>query len=123
MTEVPADTRPQQVTLLRRFVGLMGDWVLSMLVAGMIGRPTQAPWAAPLVLVLEYTFFVGVFTQTPGMWLARIRCVSVFTGGRIGLPRALLRALALALLLPALIMDDRRRGMHDRLADSEVVPA
>lgn len=101
----------------------MVDWVLSMLAAGMIGKPAQAPWAAPLVLVLEYTFFVGLFTQTPGMRIARIRCVSVFTGGPIGLPKALLRAVTLATVLPALFMDGRRRGMHDRLADSEVVPA
>jgi uncharacterized RDD family membrane protein YckC len=57
------------------------------------------------------------------MWLTRIRCVSVATGRPIGAPRAALRGLLLSLLVPALIMDGQRRGLHDRAAGSIVVQA
>ena len=74
------------------------------------------------MFVLAHTFFVGLFGQTVGMALARIRCVSIRDGGAIGLPRALLRALLLALLIPAMISDGDGRGVHDRLAGSVMVP-
>nr|MBA3490244.1 RDD family protein [Longispora sp. (in: high G+C Gram-positive bacteria)] len=58
--------------------------------------------------------------QTPGMRVIGIRCVSVTTGGAIGMPRALLRGLLLSLVLPAVIMDDYGRGLHDRWTGSLV---
>ena len=48
------------------------------------------------------------------MYVTRIRCVSWPTAAAIGLPRALLRGVLLALVVPALIMDAHRRGLHDR---------
>jgi uncharacterized RDD family membrane protein YckC len=78
---------------------------------------------APSLLVLEYTFFIGFFTQTPGMWLTKIRCLSFPDGAAIGVPRAFLRGLLLALLVPAVIMDTLGRGLHDKAARSIMVPA
>jgi uncharacterized RDD family membrane protein YckC len=130
VTDTPTTTGPETaeagaepVSLARRFGALVIDWILCLLAGGLIGRPERYPWAAPLVLVLEYTVFVGLFTQTPGMWINRIRCVSVRDGGRIGVFRAALRGLLLALVLPALVMDSDRRGLHDRVVDSVVVRA
>ena len=130
MTDTPTTTGPdtaepgvQPVSLARRFGALMIDWILCLLASGLIGRPERYPWAAPMILVLEYALFVGVFTQTPGMWINRIRCVSVRNGARIGVPRAALRGLLLALVLPAVVMDSDRRGLHDRAVDSVVVRA
>jgi uncharacterized RDD family membrane protein YckC len=108
-------------TLSRRFGALLLDWIMCLLVAGWFGRHIGNPWTSA-VLVVEYAFFVGLFTQTPGMWVARIRCVSITTGGPIGVPRAALRGLLLALVIPALIMDKRTwRGLHDRAAGSVMV--
>lgn len=109
-------------SLGRRFGALIIDWVLCLLVGGMIADPVRAGWLPVLVLILEYGFFLGLFAQTPGMFLTRIACVSHRDGGRIGIPRALLRGLLLALLVPALIMDDQRRGLHDRWSGSIVIP-
>jgi uncharacterized RDD family membrane protein YckC len=67
------------------------------------------------------TIGIGLFGQTPGMALARIRCISIVDGGAIGLPKAFLRAILLALLIPALIMNADRRGLHDRAAGSWVI--
>ena len=47
--------------------------------------------------------------------------VSVVSGQGRGIPRALLRGFLLALVIPALIMDRERRGLHDRAAGSIVV--
>ena len=54
--------------------------------------------------------------------LARIRCVSIADGGAIGIPRGLIRAVLLALVIPAVISDGDGRGVHDRAAGSIVVP-
>ena len=107
----------------RRFGALLIDWILCVLIAGAFSDTRRSPWLAPSILVLEYTFFVGFFTQTPGMWLTRIRCVSYPDGNVIGALRALLRGLLLALLIPALIMDTLGRGLHDKAARSIMVPA
>jgi uncharacterized RDD family membrane protein YckC len=97
------------------------DWILCLLVAGIFARPQRDSWAPSVVLLAEYTVFLGLFAQTPGMWLARIRCVDVQTGGRLGLFRAALRGALLCLFVPPLIMDKQRRGLHDRAAGSMVV--
>ncbi|MFC0504360.1 RDD family protein [Micromonospora costi] len=116
----PSFTPP---TLGRRFGALIIDWVLCLLVSGIFADPVSDGWAPVLVLILEYGFFLGLFAQTPGMYITKIRCLSWLDGGRIGLLRGLLRGLLLALVVPALIMDAHRRGLHDRLAGSVITPA
>jgi len=107
----------------RRLLALLIDWLAATLVASfLVDSLTSNPWPQLAVFVLAHTFFVGLFGQTVGMALARIRCVSIRDGGAIGLPRALLRALLLALLIPAMISDGDGRGVHDRLAGSVMVP-
>ncbi|MEV0271883.1 RDD family protein [Hamadaea sp. NPDC050747] len=121
MTETSQEAVP---TLFRRFVALFVDWLLCLLVSGFFVPDLRtATWEPVAVLILEYAFFLGLFGQTPGMRLARIRCVSVDGGGPIGVPRAALRGFLLALVVPALIMDTDRRGVHDRFARSVITPA
>ncbi|MEV4759474.1 RDD family protein [Micromonospora sp. NPDC049559] len=109
--------------MARRFGALVVDWVLCLLVANFFGDPVRDGWPPVLVLILEYGLFIGLFAQTPGMWITRLRCVSYADGGRIGVARALLRGLLLALLVPPLVMDGQRRGLHDRAVGSIVIPA
>ena len=110
-------------SLGRRFGALIIDWVLCLLISNLFADPVRDGWAPVLVLVLEYGFFLGLFAQTPGMYVTRIHCVAWADGGRIGLLRALLRGLLLALVIPALIMDQHRRGLHDRLTGSVIAAA
>ena len=110
-------------TLGRRFGALIIDWVLCLLLARGFADPVTDGWAPVLVLILEYGFFLGLFAQTPGMYITKIRCVSWTDGGRIGLIRGLLRGLLLALVVPALLMDEKRRGLHDRLTGSVMIDA
>ncbi len=110
-------------SLARRFGALVVDWGLCVLVSGFFGNPIQDGWPPVLVLVAEYAVFIGLFEQTPGMWISRLRCVSYSDGGRIGVFRALLRGVLLCLFVPPLLMDERRRGLHDRAAGSIVTSA
>jgi uncharacterized RDD family membrane protein YckC len=106
----------------RRLGALLIDWALCTLVASLLVDDLRAnPWPQLGVFVLVHAFFVGLFGQTPGMWVARIRCVSTVDGGAIGLPRAILRAILLALVIPAVISDGDGRGLHDRAARSIMI--
>jgi len=106
----------------RRLVGLLIDWAAATLVASfLVDSLARNPWPQLIVFVLAHAFFVGLFGQTLGMMLARVRCVSMADGGAIGIPRALLRAVLLGLLIPAMISDGDGRGLHDRAAGSVMV--
>jgi uncharacterized RDD family membrane protein YckC len=111
----------EPASLLRRFGALLIDWISCLLVTGTFTSPVASSWVPVAILVGEYAFFVGLVGQTPGMWLARIRCVSVDDQHPVGIPRGLLRGVLLALVVPALIMDSDRRGIHDRLANTAVM--
>jgi uncharacterized RDD family membrane protein YckC len=113
---------PTPASLGRRFGALLIDWIACVLISGLFARPLTQGWAPVLVLIFEYGLFIGVFGATPGMYLLRLRCVRVSDGGPIGIPKALLRGLLLALVVPALIMDNGR-GLHDKAAGSVVLNA
>ncbi|MEU7869833.1 RDD family protein [Dactylosporangium sp. NPDC049140] len=107
-------------SLARRFGALLIDWISCLLIAGAFASPTDEPWLAPGLFVVVYGLFLGFFGQTLGMRLFRIRCVSMNTGGPLGVPRALLRAIVMLPLITALIMDENQRGLHDRASGSVV---
>lgn len=98
----------------------MIDWLLCLLVSRTFADPRVDGWAPVGVLLVEYTFFIGLFGVTPGMWITKLRCMSYATGSPVGIPRALLRGVLLCLLVPALVMDGERRGWHDRVAGTFV---
>jgi uncharacterized RDD family membrane protein YckC len=106
-----------------RVAALMIDWVLCLLIASFYASPFKVAWPAVLVLVLANTFFIGLFGQTPGMRLMRIRCASYPDGGVVGLGRGLIRGVLLGLFVPALVSDSPGRGIHDRAAGSIVTSA
>ena len=106
-----------------RLGALVIDWVLCLLIASLYASPFEKSWPAVLVLVLANTFFLGLFGQTPGMRLLRVRCASYPDGGVIGLGRGLIRAVLLGLFIPAILLNSQGRGLHDRLAGSIVTPA
>ncbi|MEU4241058.1 RDD family protein [Actinoplanes sp. NPDC026619] len=108
----------------RRVLALLIDWAAATLVASFLVDDLRTDaWPQLGVFVLVHVFFVGLFGQTVGMALARIRCVSVVDGGAVGIPRAFVRAVLLALFIPAMISDGDGRGLHDRAARSVMVSA
>jgi uncharacterized RDD family membrane protein YckC len=111
---------PGPASIGRRFAALLVDWLLCLLASNTFADPFRDGWAPVVVLIGVYAVFVGLFAQTPGMALARIRCVDYTDGGRIGVLRAALRGVLLCLVVPALLMNDERRGLHDRAVNSIV---
>jgi uncharacterized RDD family membrane protein YckC len=120
--ETEGQARTEVASFGRRFGALVLDWALCTLVASLFVDDLRAnPWPQLGVFVLVHAFFVGLFGQTPGMALTRIRAVSIADNGAIGIPRALIRAVLLAIVIPAVISDGDGRGLHDRAAGSIVV--
>ena len=118
--DLPTPSGYELATLGRRFGALLVDWLISVLLCTPFVDPRGAGWPPVAVLVALNTVGIGLFARTPGMALTRLRCISFAHGGPVGLPRALLRGALLALLIPAAVMDDLRRGLHDRAAGSIV---
>ncbi|MFF5292591.1 RDD family protein [Paractinoplanes globisporus] len=115
-------SQTQVASFGRRLVALLIDWAAATLVASfLVDSLARNPWPQLAVFVLAHAFFVGLFGQTLGMAVVRIRCVSMADGGALGLPRAALRAVLLALVIPAVISDGDGRGLHDRVAGSVMV--
>jgi RDD family protein len=117
-------SRPDVASFGRRFVALLIDWLIVTVIAALIVDSLQRnPWPQLGLFVLVHAFFVGLFGRTLGMAIMGLRCLSIIDGGAIGIPRALLRGVLLALVVPALINDGDGRGLHDRAAKSVMVRA
>ncbi|HJT91229.1 MAG TPA: RDD family protein [Mycobacterium sp.] len=114
-------TEVQPAPFGRRFGALVIDWVSCLLVAAVYANPTKVAWPAVVALIVLNTVCIGLFGRTLGMAVTGVRCISFADGGAIGLARAFLRAILLALLVPAIILDANRRGLHDHAAGSVVV--
>jgi uncharacterized RDD family membrane protein YckC len=92
-----------------------------------------AALGAVVFVVWSAAYFVTFWSttgQTPGARMMRFRVLPAAKGGHIAPRRALLRLLAMILAaIPLLagffmvLFDDRRRGLHDRLARTVVVDA
>ncbi|MFE5811740.1 RDD family protein [Streptomyces sp. NPDC056491] len=102
----------------RRLGAVAIDWIGCQLIAyGLItGGNLAATGDWTLGLFLGLTILtVGTVGFTPGKRILGLRVISE-SGGRLGIPRVVLRTLLLALVIPALIWDRDGRGLHDRLA-------
>ncbi len=115
----------------RRFIGLVVDCVLAELITSLFvhGGGTAAQHVQTLnywsLLTWALITVIGTafFGATPGMLTAGIRVVRV-DGGALLLPvRAIVRAILVALIIPAVIWDRDRRGLHDRAAGTIVLRA
>ncbi|MFD1828449.1 MULTISPECIES: RDD family protein [Streptomyces] len=102
----------------RRVAAISVDWGLCLLIAyGLLtGGDFRAAgnWAL-LVLAVLSVLTVGTVGSTPGKRLMGLRVVSA-DGGRLSLPRTVLRTVLLVLAVPALVWDRDSRGLHDRLS-------
>ncbi|WP_026929302.1 RDD family protein [Glycomyces tenuis] len=126
--EAGADEAGQDLAGLgERFTALFIDWVACLVLTYLlewiglgIPGPAGVNVATPVLFIVYYSFAMTVGSQSLGMAIMRIACVSAATGGRLGLPRAVLRAVLLSLVLPALttLADPYHRGLHDRAAGS-----
>ncbi len=116
----------QTVSLGRRFVALVIDWFIAVLSAAALAGSTVPPeglresLVVSGVFIVEVGLLVGLLGFSIGKRLMGLR-VEGPDGAPIGVPRALLRTFLLALVIPALVMTDERRGIHDVAARSRVI--
>lgn len=102
----------------RRIGALMIDWLLaSAISAGFFG---YEPMATLAVFAVMTTALVGTVGSTIGHRLCGIG-VRGLDGGLPGPLRAVVRTVALCLVIPAVVWGPDGRGLHDRWADTVVV--
>lgn len=106
----------------RRFVALLIDWIVCVLIASALtrhaafdGRDPVNPWWPVLVLAIEYIALLGTVGTTLGMRLLGIG-VRRLDGGRVAWLWVIVRTLLLVLVIPAVIYDRDQRGLHDKAA-------
>lgn len=117
----------------RRVLALFVDWLIAGLIASAI---TSKPlWAggndlntAQLVTFFAMTaILTGLGGATIGHRLCGLRVIRTHPGGgsgyasQVGLLGGAIRALLICLLIPPLVYDRDRRGLHDRAANTIVV--
>ena len=119
-------------TLSSRFVAVLIDWIACLVLQYLLiwtGLGTANLFGVNLLVsilfLLYYAVALSFGTQTLGMVAMRITCVSATTGGRLGPWRAIVRAVLLSLLLPALtaLAHPYHRGLHDLAAGSVMLKA
>ena len=117
-------------SLIRRLGALLIDWIIAALSAVALAGVTYPP--APLDEDPSQTFIiigffiaeVGILTGLVGRSIGkRVLGMRIENpdGRPIGIPRALLRTVLLCIVLPAIVMTDDKRGIHDLAAGSRVV--
>ena len=116
----------------RRVVALFADWIIAGLIASAItGKPLWAGGndlnTAQLVSFFAITaILTGLGGATIGHRLCGLRVVRIEPGGsgyaaQVGLLAGAIRALLICLLIPPMVYDRDRRGLHDKAASTVVV--
>lgn len=126
------ESGPGSVASMGRKLGaLLIDLVLAGLIASLFigarftdthAMQQQNYWGIVVWLVIT-VIGVGAFSFTPGMALLRIRVLRLDGAERVGLLRAIPRAIAVGILVPAVIWDVDNRGWHDKMVGTVVVNA
>jgi uncharacterized RDD family membrane protein YckC len=110
----------------RRLAALMVDWLVAYGLAalamtfGLVSMELLATAVLVIWLVLG-VIAVRLFEFTPGQFALGLRVVSVDGRMHVGLGRAVVRGLLIALVIPALFVDADGRGIQDRVTGTAVV--
>ncbi|HLZ37902.1 MAG TPA: RDD family protein [Mycobacteriales bacterium] len=116
---LPASGRGSVAGFGRRLAAYAVDSVLSNLVAlAVFGQRTA--WGIFVVFAVEVFVLTALGGATAGMQATRLR-IARLDGRPPGWIAAAVRTVLLLLLVPALIWDRDRRGLHDRAAGTVVV--
>lgn len=105
----------------RRALGFLVDVVGAALIAGLFtfpDPPQQWSWLAWFVITVVPVSFFGF---TPGMALTGIWVARLDESPMVGVPRALVRCVLTALLIPTVLWDQDGRSWHDRLSGTMVL--
>ncbi len=117
--------RTSVVRLVPRAVALLIDWGLcSLIAAGLLGYrwggQGGSSFAPLLVFLIENILLVATLGSTVGHFIVGAR-VTRLDGSSAGPLPALVRAVLLCLVIPAIVFDVDQRGLHDRLPGTILV--
>ena len=110
----------------RRAIALFIDWVVALLTVSVL---TQTPVVSggdtnaflPLAAFwVEVSVLTGLLGHSIGKRVTRLSVVGV-DGSPVGLLRAMLRTALVCLVVPPVVANAERRGLHDLAAGSIVV--
>ena len=123
---LPADGVASVAPLSRRVGALALDWLLGYLIALLVSGPDpfrngSLQWTVLAVWFVLTALPVAVFGASAGMTALGIRVASIDHAAVIGVPRAVLRTVLVALVVPPLVRDGDERGWHDRATRTIVV--
>lgn len=109
-----------------RITALVLDWFACLLASFAFASRTSvtagnARFVPLAVLVVETALLTATLGGSAGQLVLAVRVRRVDGSAGVGLGRALLRSVLLALVLPAIIFDRDRRGLHDRAVGTVVV--
>lgn len=110
----------------RRVVAVTLDWLIAMGLASLAGLayPALAPYQAGILEVVWLVLgavSVRLFSFTPGQLALGIQVASVDHRLHVGIGRATIRVVLVALVIPALFTDADGRGFQDRLTGTAIV--
>lgn len=126
---LPAEGPGSVASTLWRVVAFLLDLAVGVLIGlffvQFLGEvsPQQRSLATNVGFAVQLVVLQALTGQSIGMRLVGLRVRRLAVDGPIGLLPALLRTALLVLLIPALIYDRDRRGLHDRAASTVVVNA
>lgn len=110
----------------RRVAALFVDWLVAYGLAGLamafgVVSMTTLSTAVLVIWIVLGTVAVRLFSFTPGQLALGLVVVPADGRQSMGIVRALIRVLLIALVIPPLVTDSDQRGLHDRLTFSAVV--
>ncbi|MEW9870569.1 RDD family protein [Arthrobacter sp. HS15c] len=102
----------------RRIVAIMVDWGIALLISNLAFGGDS--WANLAVFAAEQILLVGTLGYSIGHRLVGIHVVRL-GGGPAGPLAAVVRALLLCLVIPAVIFDPDHRGLHDKAMNTVLI--
>lgn len=111
---LPQTGRGSLATLGYRFLALGIDWLACMLISAAFFNSNA--WANLAIFTVSQTVLVTTGGASLGHRIVGMRVVPLHGGGRVSFVSAMIRALLISVVLPAVVWDADGRGVHDRIA-------
>ena len=103
----------------RRFLALMIDWFMCLLIASLLGFESKA-FVTLVIFFIEVSVLTILQQASAGQRILRLRVVDFTTFGIVPVRKIVLRTFLICLVLPA-VFTREGRGLQDWVANSVVV--